>query len=161
MVAHSRAKQIVLAISFLIMLVFFGYHMETAPKSLQPYPAPSFSLTSSAGESIVYPGAQGPVLIVFARPDDTPEEIKLDLQALKFANESEAKCFWIGTAGAPPPPAGVKLTGQGYDSKGEILARFPGREGESAKWVIVDAGGAVRWSGGRSSLDLKAKLTAI
>ena len=161
MVAHSRAKQIVLAISFLILLPWLCYQMQTAPKSLQPYPAPPFSLTSSAGETISYPGAQGPMLIVFSRPDDTPEEIELDLKALKYANESEAKCWWIGISGTPQPPVGIKLAGQGYDSKGEILAKFPCRAGELAEWVVIDPNGAVRWSGARSPLDLKAKLTAI
>ena len=161
MVAHSRARQIVLAISFLVMLAWLCYQMETAPKSLQPYPAPSFLLTSRAGEILSYPGKQGPTLIVFSRPDDTPEQIELDLKALKYANESEAKCWLIGLSGAPPTPVGVKLAGQGSDSQGEIVAKFPSREGDRAEWVVVDASGAVRWSGRRSPLDLKAKLTAI
>jgi hypothetical protein len=161
MVAHYRAKQIVLAISFLVMLPWICYQMETAPRSLQPYPAPPFRLASSAGETISYPGEQGPALIVFSRPDDTLEEIELDLKALKYANENEARCWWIGTSGASHPPVAVKLAGQGYDLKGEILAKFPCREGDLAEWVVVDANGAVRWSGTRSPRDLKAKLTAL
>ncbi len=161
MVAFYRARQIGLALGFLIMLPWLCYQMQTAPKALQPYPAPSFVLKSLGGYTLTYPGKQGPTLIVFSRPDDTDEERALDIKALKYAQDNEAHCWWIGVSSSTRPILELKLSNLGYDSKGEVLAKFPCRAGALTEWVIVDSNGAVRWCGERSQQDLKAKLTAI
>lgn len=143
------------------MLPWLCYLMETGSKAPKPYPAPSFSLVSKDGKTIAYPGKLGPALIVFSRPEDTDEVRALDLKALKYANENEAQSWWIGLSRLSRPPLELKLSNLGYDSNGEVLAKFPCRAGELTEWVIVDANGTVRWCGGRSQPDLKAKLTAI
>lgn len=161
MVEFYRRRQIVMGLFFVIMLAGMTVYLAFAPEPLQPYPAPAFEFRSSQGQPVVYGGSQGPALIVFSRPGDTAEEVELDLQALKYAKESPAKVFVIGLPDVAPALKGQTLAPQGTDPEGRIAARFPTRPGEHVAWVVVDLKGVVRWSGSRSSLDLKAKLAAL
>ena len=160
MVALARSRQIFLAITFLLLVGWFAYHMETAGKPFYVYPAPPFELKLTNGEKVSYPGKRGPMLVIFCQATATQEELELDLKALKFAKQENAQSWVVAREKIPDAFMQLDFVTKALDSDGSVAARFPAK-GESVNWVIIDASGTVRWSGPRSPMDLKAKLSTI
>lgn len=158
MVSFYRSRAIVLAFFFLIGLGWISYQMETAPEPFEKYKAPAFSVKSLKGETVSYRENKGPVFIVFARPQATPEQIDLDVKALNYAKEREAQCFLVGSP-VDPELDQLDFAIRTLDPQGEMAKKFPG-QGDSLDWVVIDTIGQVRWAGPRNATELKYRLTA-